>query len=95
VEFDDAERVQKPPGNQPAWCLNALTKLRRDEMGDIAIRLELTGRQEVYGHLERVSSVLGTRGTLFLAEGDRINCDDVEAYTVILDEPYDPSVWNQ
>ncbi|MGH8575307.1 MAG: hypothetical protein ACREX8_22455 [Gammaproteobacteria bacterium] len=87
--FDDAERVQRPPGADPAWCLQALTKLRREEMGDIAIRLELTGRNEVYGHLDRVSSVLGTRGTIMLAEGERISCDDVEAFTVLLDEPYD------
>jgi len=90
VEFDDAERIQRPPGGGEAWCLKALTKLRREEMGDIAIRLELTGNNEVYGYLDRVSSVLGTRGTIALAEGERISCDDVEAFTVLLDEPYDP-----
>lgn len=90
MEFDDAERIQRPPGGDAAWCLRELTKLRREEMGDIAIRLELRGQGEVYGHLDRVSSVLGTRGTIMLAEGDRISCDDVEAYTVLLDEPYHP-----
>lgn len=88
--FDDAERVQRPPGGGPAWCLPALTKLRREEMGDIAIRLELTDRSEVYGYLDRVSSVLGTRGTISLSEGERISCDDVEAFTVLIEEPYDP-----
>lgn len=89
MDFDDAERVTRPPGAGPAWCLQALTKLRREEMGDIAIRLELAGRNEVYGHLDRVSSVLGTRGTIALAEGERISCEEVEAFTVLLDEPYD------
>ena len=89
MEFDDAERVQRPPGSGPAWCLQALTKLRREEMGDIAIRLELRGGDEVYGHLDRVSSVLGQRGTIMLAEGDRVSCDDVEAFSVLLDEPYE------
>ena len=88
--FDGATRVQRPPGDSQAWCLQALTKLRREEMGDIAIRLEVRGQGEVYGYLDRVSSVLGTRGTIMLAEGDRISCDEVDAYTVILEEPYQP-----
>ena len=88
--FNDADRVQRPPGGDAAWCVKPLTKLRREEMGDIAIRLELRGSEEVYGYLDRISTVLGTRGTIMLAEGDKISCDDVEAFTVILDAPYDP-----
>ena len=94
MEFDDSQRVQRPPGQAPAWCLQSLTKLRREEMGDIAIKLEVRGQGEVYGYLDRVSSVLGTRGTIMLAEGDRISCDDVDAYTVIIEPPYERGDWS-
>ena len=78
--------MERPPGGGPAWCVAALTKLRREEMGDIAIHIETAGQGDVFGHLERVSTVLGTRGTIALADGEKISCDDVQAFTVIVED---------
>ncbi len=85
MSSDEGERVERPPGSGPTWCVPALTQLRRQEMGDIAIHLE-TNQGDVFGHLDRVSTVLGTIGTIALSDGQKVNCDDVHAYTVIVED---------
>lgn len=77
--------MERPPGGGPTWCVPALTKLRREEMGDIAIHLE-TKQGDVFGHLDRVSTVLGTIGTIALAGGEKVNSDDVQAFTVMVED---------
>ena len=85
MSSEEGERVERPPGGGPTWCVPALTKIRREEMGDIAIHLETTGG-DVFGHLDRVSTVLGTIGTIALEGGEKVNCDDVRAYTVMVED---------
>lgn len=75
--------MQRPRGSDPTWYGEALIRLRRQETGDIQLRIEVTGAGAVVGYLDQISNVLGKARAVRLAEGDRIACEDIEAVTLI------------
>jgi len=85
MDFPTGQRVQRPPDAEASWYAKTLTQIRRHGMGDIPISLEIGGGREVVGHLDRISSVVGAAGSgsVGLAEGDKISCDDIVAFTLL------------
>ena len=83
MEFRAGQRVQRPKDADAAWYGRALIQLRRQEAGDIEIRIETVDGPDVVGYLDQISGVLGRHFVVRLAEGHRIDCEDIEAITVI------------
>lgn len=91
MDIPPGQRIQRPSGADPSWYAKTLTQIRRHGMGDIPISLEVTGGQEVVGHLDRVSNVVGVpgSGSVGLAEGDKVPCDDIVAFTLLDESDYE------
>lgn len=85
MEFPQGKRVQPPSGADSSWFGKALIQLRREAVGDIELRIEVRGEDDVIGHLDQISGVLGRAHVIRLAEGHRINCQDIEAVTLLND----------
>lgn len=89
MDLPTGQRVQRPPDAGQSWYAKTLTQIRRHGMGDIPISIEVRGAGEVVGHLDRISSVVGAAGSgsIRLAEGEKIPCDDIVAFTLLDDSP--------
>lgn len=95
MNFRRGQRYQRPAEAGPSWYVAALSQVRREGLGDIPIRFELVGGPDLVGHLDRPNTVVGTLGTVGLAEGDQIVCADIEAFTVLTESPSDTSNPNE
>jgi hypothetical protein len=76
----------RPDEAGASWYLTALSQVRREGLGHLPIRFELTGSDDVIGHLDQPNTVVGPLGTVVLAEGNQIPCGDIVAFT-LLPEP--------
>lgn len=85
MEFPQGKRVQRPAGTDPSWYGKALIQLRREAAGDIELHIEVRDEDDVVGHLDQISAVLGRAYVIRLAEGHRIDCQDIEAVTLLND----------
>lgn len=85
MSFRKGERIQRPEEAGASWYLTALSQVRREGLGHLPIRFELSGSDDVVGHLDRPNTVVGPLGTVVLAEGNQIACGDIVAFTVLSD----------
>lgn len=85
MTFRKGERIQRPEEAGASWYLNALSQVRREGLGHLPIRFELTGSDDVVGRLDQPNTVVGPLGTVVLADGHQIACGDIVAFTVLSD----------
>lgn len=85
MTFPRGQRIQRPPGTGPSWYLTALSQVRREAHRDVPIRVELSGGEDVLGHLDQPNTVVGPLGTVVLAGGKQVAAAEIEAFTLLPD----------
>ena len=85
MTFPRGQRVQRPAGTGPSWYLTALSQVRREAHGDVPIRVELVGGEDVLGTLDQPNTVVGPLGTVVLAGGKQVAAAEIEAFTLLPD----------
>ena len=85
MSFPRGLRIQRPAGTGPSWYLTALSQVRREAHGDVPIRVELVGGEDVLGTLDQPNTVVGPLGTVVLAGGTEVLAAEIEAFTLLPD----------
>ena len=87
MTFPKDQRIQRPEDAGASWYLTALSQVRREGLGHLPIRFELNGSEDVIGHLDQPTTVVGPLGTVVLADGHHIACGDIVAFTLLSEPP--------
>lgn len=87
MTFPKDQRIQRPEDAGASWYLTALSQVRREGLGHLPIRFELSGSDDVIGHLDQPTTVVGPLGTVVLADGHQIACGDILAFTLLSEPP--------